>query len=262
MLRDIPNSPLLLSVATAAEDVACLFVPPAPLDAASVRFVEERWQEHLSKFPNAFSGTMVGLNSAALSSRGVLQLEVTTTSYAEYVATRHSHDSIPPTLGRANPLGLTIALISADGECAVTTRSDAADQNAGLLYFIGGYLEATPPSSNAVNQTILRECAEELGASCKKASVLGLAFDPHFWHPELFSIAISDQTSSEIRARWASAHDRSEAKDLSFVPVRELLNISPESKYSRMPVTWSFETCRFFLRSHWADLHESYGSEP
>ncbi len=200
----------------------------------------KKWQSHTLLHPDAFDGEMLGVVSYREDCG--LHLIVRITSYAEYIATRDpGFAASHPQLRRANPLGVTILLKTADQMVIASRRSLTAEQNPGLLYFIGGYAhprDVLDASSDFSLQTIIRESAEELAVNVSSALVLGIATDPQYCHPELFAVASVSESTHEVNKKWQSAVDRSEAAELVFLPLQELL-LSACNFYD---ITWSFET--------------------
>ncbi len=182
-----------------------------------------------------------------------LSISASRTCFSAYVATRHpSFASEHPHADRADPLGLTAIVLTADGNVMVTKRSLLADQNPGGLYLIGGYAE--PGESDGpvdIFNEIAREVEEEIAVgdvSRSEAVAIGLAYDPVFCHPELFLLMPSKSTAADILSGADAAPDRNEASELLVYSVDDVLDDIGPHKYAAL--TWSFIKARKFLQLH------------
>lgn len=213
---------------------------------------QANWAAHLGRNPAAFDGSLLRLD--AFHSDGAhLRIQSSRTCYSAYVATRHPDFAAEhPGCQRADPLGMTAVVLSADRQVIVTRRSLVADQNPGALYLIGGY--ADPPQGDGKLDLFLeiaREIREELAVTdlVRSASfAIGLAYDPVFCHPELFFLTASQSDAGAIIAGANQAPDRNEAAKLFVCPVTAFL-ANPVSLHDT-PQTWSYATARAFLRNH------------
>jgi len=197
---------------------------------------------------------MLGLVAVETKPPTGLTCLVKPTSYAEYVATRAPAFEIThPGVERANPLGITIVIVSSDDSVVVTYRSSGADQNPGMPYFIGGYLE--PPQdgtfANIVGSNATREVIEELGAVTQNVLVVGVAADPLYCHPELLAVGRIDVEGKHIVEMWHGAWDKDEARELVLLPLSQLLSVDYDLLFPR-GVTWSFGAATSLLRRCWS----------
>jgi 8-oxo-dGTP pyrophosphatase MutT (NUDIX family) len=239
------------------QDVECVASssPVARTEQTTLEFVDTFWTSYRVLYPVAFDGPMVGLLWIESCTARKLRLRVKTTSFARYVATRSpSFASAHPKIERANPIGLTIMVVSADGQVAITKRSASLDQNPGKLYFIGGYIE---PSSSGhlkglVCKNAAREISEELGLAGSGVAVTGMAIDPEYCHPELFAICKVADRAPEIDKAWQNAQDKREASKLMFRPIMEMLSIHFDNQ--KEGVTWSFLAATYLLSQCWKQI--------
>ncbi|WP_252193145.1 hypothetical protein [Rhizobium sp. CSW-27] len=153
---------------------------------------------------------------------------------------------------RADPLGLTALVLTADEQVIVTRRSLTAEQNPGALYLIGGY--ALPPQEDGELdhlQEIAREVEEEIAVTDLVASrsfAIGLAYDRIFCHPELFFLTVSRSDAEAIMTGAEHAPDRNEASQLLACPLAAFL--AGHTSLGDVPQTWSFVTARMLLARH------------
>jgi hypothetical protein len=121
-----------------------------------------------------------------------LSIEVSQTRFSQYIATRApSFTERFSEAERADPLGMTAVIRTRDHQYVIGVRSEAADQNPGHLYFIGGFPESTSAPSTGFDLAgeLRREIREETGIgsdSIRSSRLIGIAYDPEYCHPELF----------------------------------------------------------------------------
>jgi 8-oxo-dGTP pyrophosphatase MutT (NUDIX family) len=109
----------------------------------------------------------------------------------------------------ANPLGMSVALISEDGFLAMGRRNERVAYYPGRIHPFAGALE--PEDGLDVFGAVERELSEELGLSAAEIGemkCLGMAEDRRLAHPELICHAEARQTLHELRRRVDEAeHD-------------------------------------------------------
>jgi 8-oxo-dGTP pyrophosphatase MutT (NUDIX family) len=239
------------------KDVECISVlSPGNGERTTRDYIDALWTAFKKRHPSAFDGPMLGLVGIQSCTARRLRLGVKRTGYAEYVATRSpAFANEHPEIERANPIGLTIIVVSADNKCVITQRSPSVDQNPGMAYFIGGYLE--PPSdgdlTGLVCRNATREINEELGLAGGGALITGMALDPHYCHPELFAVSRVAHRSADIAEAWRSALDSDEASRLLFRPMRETISASA-GQLLGAGMTWSFRAATHLLRRCWGQV--------
>jgi 8-oxo-dGTP pyrophosphatase MutT (NUDIX family) len=236
-------------------DVKCQYVSDCNFTPPGFGYVDEIWIAHKNRYPLAHDGPMLGLAAILEGTSTGLRLAVRPTSYSQYLATRSpSFTATHPGMSRANPLGTTIIVLTADGMVVVTRRSMSADQNPGMTYFVGGYVEpvANADVASVIGATMTREVTEELGIKCSNVIVLGVANDPIFCHPEVCAVSRVCAKAEEISKAWQKACDKSETSELLLISLPELLSCAPEKLFPG-GVTWSFASASHLLRRCWKD---------
>ncbi|SIR01449.1 hypothetical protein SAMN05880590_110131 [Rhizobium sp. RU35A] len=210
------------------------------------------WDAHRAQNASAFDGSLLRLDDLRVD-QGRLVLQASRTCYSAYVATRHPEFAVAhPDARRADPLGMTALVVTADDHVIVTRRSLTADQNPGALYLIGGYAEP-PEVDGSVDlfQEIAREIAEEIAVTDlvrSASSAIGMGYDPVFCHPELFFVTPSRSSAADILKVARQARDRGEASRILAYPLAAFF--SGRSVLADAPETWSFITARSFLLRH------------
>ncbi|TBE75631.1 hypothetical protein [Rhizobium ruizarguesonis] len=124
------------------------------------------WEALLIKNSAAFDGALLRMADHRIED-GRLVVAANSTSFSAYVATRDPRfGDVYPHAARADPLGMTAVVLTADDSVIVTKRSLAADQNPGGLYLIGGYAEPGKGFDTVdLFQEVAREIAEEIAVS-------------------------------------------------------------------------------------------------
>lgn len=213
---------------------------------------QSNWDLLVSKRPSAFDGELLRLASHKLMDNR-LSISASRTSLSAYVVTRSAEFAqINDNAERANPLGLTVIVRTADDQIIVTVRSLTAEQNPGALYLVGGYAEPTEEDGpvDLFNEA-KREVEEEIAVTDIDRSAsfgIGLAYDPEFCHPEMTLFMPSRSTAASILAAAESAPDRNEADQLLACPIDQFLD--EDGPFAGVPKTWSFIKSRQFLREH------------
>lgn len=219
----------------------------APVEALR----QTTWRTTLAKRPTAFDGALLRLDGHQVS-EDRLRLTASRTTFSAYVATRDPRFADDhPGEARADPLGMTAIVTTADRQAIVTRRSLSADQNPGALYFVGGYAEPRG-AGDTVNlfDDAAREIAEEIAVTDLDRATsyaIGLAYDPLYCHPELIFLTVSASTAAAILVGARDAPDRDEAAELIAVPLSDLLD--GRGGPTHAPRTWSYtKTCAFLAR--------------
>ncbi len=214
------------------------------------------WESFLARHPAAFDGTLLRLAAHRIEG-GRLMINAASTSFSAYVETRHPGFADEyPQAERADPLGLTALVVTADQRVIVTKRSLTAEQNPGALYFVGGYAEPATGENIDLFDEAAREIAEEIAVTDlqrPESFAIGLAYDPVFCHPELFLLTVSRSTAADILEGARHAPDRNEAAELFTSPLSDILN--DEGPLVGAPRTWSFLKGQGFLQQHFRQRH-------
>jgi hypothetical protein len=236
-----------------AENVSCELSGSFAFDNSGESEQLRVWSDFIRTRPSAFDGALLRLKSfAAAEGRAVIEAE--RTSFSAYITSRAPSFSREfPTSERADPLGLTVLLISHDNHLVVTQRILTAEQNPSGLYFVGGYAEPAA-RDGAINlfDEAGREVKEEIGAHDVDPDLswlIGLAYDPVYCHPELFFILRSGHTAEEIVHLSRNADDRTEANGIFTYPFDAVLS-GDVGQLAAFPRTWSFVRGINFARRH------------
>ncbi|MBL0371002.1 NUDIX hydrolase [Rhizobium sp. KVB221] len=234
------------------DQIECRLSGDFHLHAAVEEIRKSNWEVLRTNRPSAFDGVLLRMASHQLEG-GRLTLSTSRTSFSAYMATRHPEFYVENTkAARADPLGLTAIVLTADDHVIVTKRSLTADQNPGGLYFVGGY--AWPGASDGLVD-LFNEAAREIEEEIAVVDIarfasfaIGLAYDPVFCHPELFLLMPSKSTAANILTAAEHAPDRNEASQLLAYPITDILD--ENGPLVSMPKTWSFIKARHFLHQH------------
>jgi hypothetical protein len=214
------------------------------------------WDKFLARHPAGFDGALLRMADHRIEPDR-LTIQAQATSFSAYVITRHpGFADEHPQAERADPLGLTALVVTADQHVIVTKRSLTAEQNPGALYFVGGYAEPAAGETVDLFEEAAREIAEEIAVTDLLRSdsfAIGLAYDPVFCHPELFLLAPSRAIAADILDGARHAPDRNEAAGLFSLPLSDLLNEAGLPEHT--PRTWSFLKGQGFLRQHFRERH-------
>lgn len=216
---------------------------------------QQTWKDLLTRYPASFDGELLGLSALEVSDTKVC-FRCRKTSYSYYVMTREpDFTERHPGVTRADPIGVTVIVLSRDEKVLVSTRSDAAEQNPGALYFVGGYASfRDEPDETCFFADARREVFEETAVSIDERAdvlLLGIFYDPVFCHPEVTVLLRCGEAFDQMERRFNAAVDRGETKDFFGVPLHDLLSGNwPEALKDREK-TLSVMTSLSFL-AHWA----------
>lgn len=150
-----------------------------------------------------------------------LTLTLGPVNYKEFLGTNLTHAFVRYLHGNevlANPLGVSAAVVTADGFILMGKRSERVVYHAGRIHPVGGMVEPAdadaPPDPFA---TILAELGEETGVAADQAGptvLLGMVRDKHIVQPELvFEIHVT-LSAAQVRQAAASAIDAEEHAEL------------------------------------------------
>jgi 8-oxo-dGTP pyrophosphatase MutT (NUDIX family) len=127
-----------------------------------------------------------------------LTLELGPTDFREFVGTNLRHPELAERFGRdalANPLGVSVAVLTSDGQLVVQRRSEQVFEYPGFFHVCGGNVEpidVAGPSAPGVFAAVRRELEEELGIGSEKIArltCLGLAENRETVKPDLLFVA-------------------------------------------------------------------------
>lgn len=209
------------------------------------KYISDCWSKYIERYPKTFNGPMARL-LAWKSDKSELKLFLEKTDYSSYIASRDADFTNKfSEKDRANPLGVAIIITTSDHKLIVGRRSLLADQNAGRLYFIGGYLHVGGASKrvNLLEQTVISEIKEELNIDKKNIAsmfIKCLAYETIYYHPEIFVSVQLRVDSNKIGEIWYKAKDSREIDKLFFYDKDDLIK---RYKNNKLPYekTWGFE---------------------
>jgi len=177
------------------------FAPPAIVRAE----IEHVWTVMAQKpGVHLFDGRMCRLESFSAEG-GELQLLLSETSYKNFAGTNMHNPQFGQQYGEvamANPLGISVALISADGFLVMGRRNERVAYYPGRIHPFAGALE--PEDGLDVFGAVKRELAEELnldGSKLAGMKCLGMAEDRGLVQPELICYAQVGRPLDDLRRR-------------------------------------------------------------
>jgi 8-oxo-dGTP pyrophosphatase MutT (NUDIX family) len=135
-----------------------------------------------------------------------LVLDLGPTDYREFVGTNLRRPELAREYGRealANPLGVSIAVVTRDQYLVLQCRSDRVFENPGMLHVCGGNLDPHDAGNGGPFATARREVAEELGvppAALTGAWCLGLVEARDSLKPEAVMMVMCDVAAADVRA--------------------------------------------------------------
>jgi hypothetical protein len=147
-----------------------------------------------------FDGPMCRMESWSAAPQA-LTLRLSQTSYRLFLGTNMTDPSLPPEQ-RANPVGVSVALVSADGWLMLGRRSGNVAYYPHRVHPFAGSLE--PADRPDVFEQALRELHEELSLArheIGELAVLGIVQDTRLNHPELVLTARATLARDQIIAR-------------------------------------------------------------
>ena len=175
------------------------FAPPAMV----LSEIEQVWTMMAQKPEvHLFDGKMCRLESFS-AEPAELRMKLSETSYKSFAGTNMHNPQFAAQYGEsamANPLGISVALISADGFLAMGRRNERVAYYPGRIHPFAGALE--PADGLEVFNAVRRELAEELnlsGEELTQMKCLGMAEDRGLAQPELICYAQAQRTLNELR---------------------------------------------------------------
>ncbi len=148
-----------------------------------------------------FDGAMCRWESSKVDGQR-LTLGFSQTSYRIFLGTNLSYPQLYDTHGPdvlANPVGLSVILLTHDGYLLMGQRSDSVAYHAGRVHPFAGTLE--PADAGNVFHGIYRELQEELHLPASEVidpSLIGIAEDTAIHQPELIFTAVASRTRDEL----------------------------------------------------------------
>jgi len=177
------------------------FAPP-PLVRAEI----ERVWTMMGQKPGVhlFDGGLCRLESLSASA-GELSMRLSEVSYKSFAGTNMHNPQFAAQYGQsamANPLGMSVALISADGFLVMGRRNERVAYYPGRIHPFAGSEE--PGDGLDVLGAVGRERNGEVGLGVDEVEAskcLGIAEDRGLAHPELICFAEAGRTLEELRRR-------------------------------------------------------------
>ncbi|MGA2496407.1 MAG: NUDIX hydrolase [Tepidisphaeraceae bacterium] len=179
---------------------------------ATEQQIEREWRKAASRTDvHLFDGALCRLEQAARDGEN-LCLRISRTSYRTFVGTnmaRLREDAPPEASQLADPVGLSVALESADGLLLLGRRNDRVFYYPGYVHPFAGALE--PAEDVDVCAEALRELKEELSLTAddvNSMSLVAIVRDAVLRQPELIFLARTPFDYAEIRRRLDPAEHR------------------------------------------------------
>jgi len=164
------------------------------------RAIERAWTEASARLgPKLFDGPMCRLERLE-ASRDALRLWVSPTSYKPFLGTNLTGVEVPAK-AMANPLGLSVALVTSDNWLMLGRRNANVAYYPNRIHPFAGSLE--PAELDEVFRGVLRELDEELSvAECEVPDMrcLGVIEDAKLRQPELIFSARATRTRADIES--------------------------------------------------------------
>jgi 8-oxo-dGTP pyrophosphatase MutT (NUDIX family) len=175
------------------------FSPPPPVQAQ----IERVW-EMLAKRPgvNLFDGEMCRLESYRAEA-DALSMLFSSTSYKSFCGTNLHNPQFAAEHGSAamaNPVGISVALVSADQQLLLGRRNEKVAYYPGRIHPFAGALE--PDDELDVFGAVERELSEELGLASddvQELRCIGMAEDRSLLQPELVCYAQVRKNLGELK---------------------------------------------------------------
>lgn len=146
-----------------------------------------------------FDGPMLRLERCE-ASREALRLWVSPTSYKPFLGTNLENPSVAE-IARANPIGLSAALVTSDGWLMLGRRNASVAYYPNRIHPFAGSLE--PAEMGNVFDGVMRELEEELRftpSDIAELRCIGLIEDAHIRQPELVFSATSKRTRADVES--------------------------------------------------------------
>jgi hypothetical protein len=177
--------------------------------------IERSWERAMARLgEKLFDGPMCRLEAVSASPEH-LALSLSRTSYKLFLGTNLDNPHLAERFGErvlANPMGVSCALLSADGFLMMGRRNDSVAYYPNRLHPFAGALEppamAAQPGTLNVFDEVRRELREELAlrpADLAGIRCMGVAEDMAIHQPELIFRVNAARTRAEIEARLDAA---------------------------------------------------------
>lgn len=212
--------------AVATRPAACTFDPPADV----LRQIDLIWQRELSRPGiHLFDGPMCRLERFLVRGAGLI-LWTSGVTYRQFVGT-NLHNAAEASrhggVALANPIGLSCALLSADGFVMLGRRSARVAYYPNRVHPFAGCMEPSPGLD--VFEDMRRELAQELlltRAECGPMHCLGIVRDLSILQPELIFMARSTLSREQIERREVEVRLKdSEHRAWVAIPVPALADV-------------------------------------
>jgi 8-oxo-dGTP pyrophosphatase MutT (NUDIX family) len=186
------------------EQVKCAWGRSTFSPPLAVRVEMDQVWEMLARRPgvNLFDGPMCRLESF-VADPDLLSMEFSQTSYKCFCGTNMHNPQFVSQHGAAamaNPMGISVALISRDGSLVLGRRNERVAYYPGRIHPFAGALE--PADELDVFGAVERELLEEMGlgsGDIGELRCLGIAEDLSLLQPELICYAQGTKTLAELR---------------------------------------------------------------
>lgn len=185
------------------------FAPPQPVANQIATTWESAQHDATLHGRDLFSGPMTRLIDWSRSANS-LHLDLGPTDYRTFVGTNLRHPEIADRYSAdalANPLGVSIAVITSDNQIVLQKRSQNVFELPGYYHVGGGNVEPVDvagPDAPGIASTVQRELEEELAITPEQIAelvCLGLAENVHVRKPDLLVASYVTLSSIEIAPR-------------------------------------------------------------
>jgi 8-oxo-dGTP pyrophosphatase MutT (NUDIX family) len=164
------------------------------------RSIEQAWNAASARLgAKLFNGSMCRFERLE-ASPDALRLWVSPTSYKPFLGTNLTNADVPPA-ARANPVGLSAALVTSDGWVMLGRRNASVAYYPNRIHPFAGSLE--PGELSNIFDGVRRELREELKlevADVAQLRCIGVIEDASLAQPELIFMAQSTRRRTEIEA--------------------------------------------------------------
>jgi len=170
--------------------------------------IEQAWKQAKARpGVNLFDGPMCRLEKWEQGTSELL-LELSETTYSAFLGTNLNHPELADRYGEAalaNPVGVSPALVTADGYVLMGRRNDSVAYYPRRIHPFAGALD---PADASVFEAVRRELWEELHLRAEdlvEVRCTGIAEDRSIRQPELIFSARTLRTRAEVEARLDQA---------------------------------------------------------
>jgi 8-oxo-dGTP pyrophosphatase MutT (NUDIX family) len=174
---------------------------PLKMTAEVAHLIADSWASAILEAGSLGRDLFAGAMTRLLGSRVIgaaLTLELGPTDFREFVGTNVRHPELVERFGRdalANPLGVSVAVLTSDGQLVVQRRSEQVFEYPGFFHVCGGNVEPVDvvgPNAPGVFAAVRRELEEELGIGSEqiaRLTCLSLAENLETFKPDLLFVA-------------------------------------------------------------------------